>query len=204
MRHKGIDNLVKAVDGTGLDVVGRVYDERYGDLLRRLAAGKDVRFTHGATDEDVARAYRNALVTVLPSVYRDCFGGTQSMPELLGRVLLESMACGTPVICTGVGGMPEIVRDGENGFVVPPNDPGALRAAIGRSSKTPAWLTASANAGDRRSSGGSTGTARRRRRSRRPRARALTTSARRARWRSRRSTPARRRPRRTGASGGRS
>jgi D-inositol-3-phosphate glycosyltransferase len=40
------------------------------------------------------------------------------------------MACGTPVICTKVGGMPEIVEDGITGFVVPPNDPAALREKL--------------------------------------------------------------------------
>lgn len=133
MRHKGIDNLVSAIDGTvGLDVVGRVYDDEYHHRLLDLARDKDVRFVTDAGDNAVARAYREALVTVLPSVYRDCFGGHQSMPELLGRVLLESMASGTPVICTDVGGMPEMVIDGETGFVVPPNDPDALARAIGR------------------------------------------------------------------------
>jgi glycosyltransferase involved in cell wall biosynthesis len=52
------------------------------------------------------------------------------MPELLGLTLLESMACGTPVICTEVGSMPELVDDGVTGFVVPPNDPLALRDRI--------------------------------------------------------------------------
>jgi glycosyltransferase involved in cell wall biosynthesis len=46
---------------------------------------------------------------------------------LLGLTLLESMAVGTPVICTRVGGMPEYVVDGVTGFIVPPNDPAAIR-----------------------------------------------------------------------------
>jgi glycosyltransferase involved in cell wall biosynthesis len=58
------------------------------------------------------------------------YGARHDKPELLGLVLLESMACGTPVICTNVGGMPEIVKDGVTGFVVPPNDPKALAARI--------------------------------------------------------------------------
>jgi glycosyltransferase involved in cell wall biosynthesis len=77
-------------------------------------------------------------VTVLPSVYDDVFGGHWDRPELLGGVLQESLATGTPVICTAVGGMPEIVHDGENGFVVPPNDPAAIRAAIARLDTDPA------------------------------------------------------------------
>jgi glycosyltransferase involved in cell wall biosynthesis len=138
MRHKGIDVLIDALEpGTGLDVLGRVYDDEYVALLRQRARGKDVRFVHDASDEVVAEHYRRALVTVLPSVHDDVFGGHWDRPELLGGVLQESMATGTPVICTAVGGMPEVVRDGENGFVVPPNDPAALRAAIARLADDP-------------------------------------------------------------------
>jgi len=38
-------------------------------------------------------------------------------PELMGLVLLESMACGTPVLCSTTGGMPEFVRSGQTGFI---------------------------------------------------------------------------------------
>jgi len=55
-------------------------------------------------------------------------GGERTVvPELLGLVVLESMACGTPVIVTRVASLPELVEDGVTGFVVPPNDPGAIR-----------------------------------------------------------------------------
>jgi glycosyltransferase involved in cell wall biosynthesis len=139
MRHKGIDVLIDAVgEGTGLDVLGRIYDPEYHALLQERAQGKDVRFVHDASDEVVAEHYRRALVTVLPSVHDDVFGGHWDRPELLGGVLQESLATGTPVICTAVGGMPEIVRDGENGFVVAPNDPAALADRIGRLAADPA------------------------------------------------------------------
>jgi len=129
--HKGIDVLVEALPhDMALDVVGRVYHESYYELLQKLAGPKRVRFHTDASDADVADAYRGALVTVLPSVYVDVYGVTRAMPELLGLVLLESMACGTPVICSAVGGMPEIVEDGVTGFVVPPNDPLALRGRL--------------------------------------------------------------------------
>src|SRR5207249_2587680 len=51
-------------------------------------------------------------------------------PELLGQTLLEAMACGAPVICTTVASLPEIVKDGVTGLVVPPNNPAELRSAI--------------------------------------------------------------------------
>jgi glycosyltransferase involved in cell wall biosynthesis len=46
-------------------------------------------------------------------------------------VLLESLACGTPVVATAVGGAPEIVRDGQDGFLVPHGNASALARALG-------------------------------------------------------------------------
>jgi len=129
--HKGINYLIEAMeDDVPLRVIGRPYDERYLALLRQLAAPKRVEFTTAATDDDIIAAYRQATVTVLPSVYTDIYGSYQPAPDLLGLVMLESMARGTPVICTAVGGMPEFVEEGVTGFVVPPNDPAALRERI--------------------------------------------------------------------------
>lgn len=67
---------------------------------------------------DVPERYRQATVSVLPSV-----------DEAFGLVLVESLACGTPVVCSRSGGMPEIVTD-EVGRVVGPDDPTALAAAV--------------------------------------------------------------------------
>jgi glycosyltransferase involved in cell wall biosynthesis len=45
---------------------------------------------------------------------------------------MEAMACGTPVVVSDVGAMSEVVVDGVTGFLVPPNDPAALRDRIRR------------------------------------------------------------------------
>jgi glycosyltransferase involved in cell wall biosynthesis len=52
--------------------------------------------------------------------------------ENFPHALVEALAVGTPVVATAVGGVPEIVHDGENGLLVPPGDPEALAAAIRR------------------------------------------------------------------------
>lgn len=131
MAHKGIDVLIQAVDpDTELTVIGRVNDERYYADLQQLAAGRKVTFNTNASDDDLARAYGSASVFVLPSVYVDCYGKQHPKAELLGLVLLESMASETPVVCTQVGGMPEFVDDGVTGFIVPPGDPEALGRRI--------------------------------------------------------------------------
>lgn len=129
--HKGITDLINAVDPTvPLTIAGRPYDARHYEQLKALAAGKDVTFVIGATDDDLLRLYQTSAVCVLPSVYRTVDGGYAPVPELLGFTLMEAMACATPVICTDVGSLPELVRDGVNGFVVPPNQPQALRRRI--------------------------------------------------------------------------
>ena len=55
-----------------------------------------------------------------------------SVMEGLGTSLLDAMACGKPVVATTAGGMPEVVRDGESGILVPPRDDRALAQAIVR------------------------------------------------------------------------
>ena len=52
--------------------------------------------------------------------------------ENFPHTVLEALAVGTPVISTAVGGVGEVVRDGENGLLVPPRDPDALAAAVRR------------------------------------------------------------------------
>lgn len=116
--HKGIDRLIAALPAdVRLVICGRPYDETYHALLRALASGKQVEFLTSADDLAVRELYRTAFAIVLPSVYVDCYGQAHVWPELMGFSLLEGMACGTPAICSRVGGMPEYVDHGRTGFV---------------------------------------------------------------------------------------
>ena len=129
--HKGVDDLIEALPpGMQLDVIGQPYDSRFYADLQALALGKQVAFSHSSSDTELVAAYRQALCIVLPSVYRTRYGDTSTIPELLGQTLLEGMACGASAICTDVASMPEIVQDGVTGFIIPPNDPGALRQKL--------------------------------------------------------------------------
>jgi len=53
-----------------------------------------------------------------------------SWAEPFGRVVVESMAAGCPVVALDVGGIPEIITHGVDGFLVPPRDPAALVSAV--------------------------------------------------------------------------
>ncbi|PYS47196.1 MAG: hypothetical protein DMF68_16685 [Acidobacteria bacterium] len=129
--HKGINYLVEAVaPDMPLKIIGQRYDARFYQHLQALAVGKQITFIHDCDDTKLTQAYRKALCVVLPSVYRDMYGKETNIPELLGQTLLEGMACGAPVICTNVASMPEIVEDGVTGFIVPSNDPVALREKL--------------------------------------------------------------------------
>lgn len=129
--HKGINDLIAALpDDLNLEIIGQAGDARFLADLQKLAEGKNVRLRHDCDDAALVEAYRRAMCVVLPSVYRTMYGDETRVPELLGQTLLEGMACGAPVICTNVAGMPEIVENGVNGLVVPPNNPAALGQAI--------------------------------------------------------------------------
>lgn len=133
--HKGIDYLIAAFrllqdNGYTLRIIGQISDAHYYADLRSLAAGLSVEFLHDVDDERLVAEYQTASVTVLPSVHTDCYGRFTSVPELMGLTLLESQACGTPVVCTDAGAMSEFVCEGTTGEVVAQNSPEALAQGI--------------------------------------------------------------------------
>lgn len=126
--HKGVDVLLDAVKGDerlSLRIAGggsletslrhRVVDADLGDRVQII----------GSLDQsDLPDFYRGLDVLAVPSLT------TSSWVEQFGRVAVEAMACGTPVVASRSGALPDVVADA--GLLVPPGDPVALREALVR------------------------------------------------------------------------
>jgi glycosyltransferase involved in cell wall biosynthesis len=135
--HKGVDRLIRALpDGVELAVVGTAGhdpdppERDYPALLHTLSRGRDVRFLGAVPDDELPELYRRAAVVALPSVDLTCYGRHVAVVELLGLVALEAMASGTPVVCSRIGGLPEVVEHGVTGLLVEPGDADGLRDAL--------------------------------------------------------------------------
>ncbi len=90
-------------------------------LVKRWGLQSRVTFTGRVSTEELVRLYNRTELLVSPSLY-----------EGFGLPAAEAMACGTPVVATTAGAFPEVVADGETGWLVPAGDAAALAAAIRR------------------------------------------------------------------------
>lgn len=99
------------------------------------------------SNQVILPGFRDDLARFLP-----CFDVLvhPALREGLGIILLQASAAGVPVVATRVGGIPEAVVDGENGLLVPPEDPGALSRALDTLLSDPARAAAMGAAGTSR------------------------------------------------------
>jgi glycosyltransferase involved in cell wall biosynthesis len=132
--HKGLDRLLQALPRNArLTIAGMCGHDRrppesdYPKRLETMAAGRQVHFAGSVDEECLPDLHRSARVFALPSVHTTCFGKHVAISELLGLSLLEAMASGTPVVASRIGGVPEIVVNGETGFLVEPGNVDELR-----------------------------------------------------------------------------
>ena len=106
---------------------GGVLQAELDAQVEALRVGDCVRLVGQRSRDAVNRQLRLAAVTAVPCVV-SANGNRDGLPT----VLLETMAVGTPCISTAVTGIPEIVRDGETGLIVPQRDPASLADCIER------------------------------------------------------------------------
>jgi glycosyltransferase involved in cell wall biosynthesis len=145
--EKGVDVLVEALARLAADgydrrclIIGRGPAE--ADVRRAVAArGLDdrVELTGWLDPPVLAERLAGAAAAVLPS-----------REESFGNAMAESMAAGVPVVSTRAGSIPEVVRDGETGVLLPPDDGAALARAVARLLDDPERARALAAAGRRR------------------------------------------------------
>ncbi len=141
VEKKGFDDLLRAC--AVMRDAGREFrcvivgDGEEADSLSALRDSLDladhVELAGALSREAVISLMTDAAVFAAP-----CVVGNDGNRDGLPTVLLEAMALGTPCVSTPVTGIPEVVRDGETGLVVPERDPQALAGALGRVLDDPA------------------------------------------------------------------
>ncbi len=132
--RKGVDTVLRALPRIAASVpevqymVAGTGPDR--SRLERLAVRKGVRdrvhFVGHVTDDALPSYYAAADLFVMPA--------REAPPDVegFGLVFLEANACGTPVVGARTGGIPDAIRNGETGLLVPPNAPNAIaEAAVG-------------------------------------------------------------------------
>jgi len=145
---KGIDNLVQAMSllkpqtharllVIGGDEHSQAEVSRLKEMTRQLGISDAIEFLGTVAQSRLPLYYNAADVSVVASYY-----------ESFCLVILESLACGTPVVSTRVGVSPAVIRDGQNGYLVNDNSPGnladGLAAALRSEKKNQEYIRQSA------------------------------------------------------------
>lgn len=124
--RKGISRFIEAIgiinrrnEGITFIIIG---NGTYKEAVKRLCLRFDnVRFLESTTEDGLRQCYNEMRVLVLPS-----------RSEGLPNVVLEAMACGTPVLAPPIGAIPDIVKDASSGFIMEDNSPESIATDIER------------------------------------------------------------------------
>ncbi len=120
---KAMAAVAKEVPGLKVRIVGdapaskAAYKKELQDLVGKLGLEQRTEFL--GTRRDIPAILAELDLLVLAT----------TVPEAFGRVIVEAQAAGVPVVATGVGGVIDIIEDGETGLLVPPANPDAMAAA---------------------------------------------------------------------------
>lgn len=151
VREKGVETAIAAIGHlvrelglttVTLELIGsgpQGYLRHLQQLVDGAGLQRHVRLCAALSREELLAAYGNYDAFIFPSVWEEPFGLT----------IIEAMARGVPVIASRVGGVPEIVSDGDNGLLVGPGDHLQLAAAIKRLADDPLLTAALSSRGQR-------------------------------------------------------
>jgi glycosyltransferase involved in cell wall biosynthesis len=131
VQKTGVQVAIKALGemggSSGLKMVVAGDGPLRGDLEKLaadLGVAERVRFLGSVPREEVLRLAKRALAVVVPSI------PASGVVEATSIAALEAMACGTSIIASNIGGLAEVIRNEETGFLVPPNDERALAGVL--------------------------------------------------------------------------
>jgi len=125
LKRKGIHHLLLALSQMNLNnvellIVGTGnFENDLKGLSAKFNLDETISFYGYCDNNKLPELYSDADIFVLPS-----------LTESFGIVFAEAMACGLPIIGTTAGGIPEVVRNGENGILVPPGNVNKLKNAL--------------------------------------------------------------------------
>lgn len=137
---KGHDDLIRAVAilrGLGIDARLRIagaddskgrYQQELEAVVKQLDLQPAVELLGAISEEQVRQGLEQAHIFALASLH-----------EPLGVAIMEAMAMELPVVVTGAGGVPELIKDEVEGLLVPPRDPGEMARALERVARDPAF-----------------------------------------------------------------
>ncbi len=116
-----IPSIKKTIKGIKYLVIGEgAYKKEMVIIADSLRVRDDVIFTGEVRHVDLPRYLSLADIFIQPSIGDEAFGIT----------MIEAMSCGIPVIGTDIGGIPEIIVDGETGYLIPPRNSNAIAETL--------------------------------------------------------------------------
>lgn len=123
--EKGVPSAIQVARRCGIPLkiaakVDRADEDYFNDEIRPLLEGPGVEFI-GEIGDAEKPAFLSGAIALLALI---------DWPEPFGLVMIEAMACGTPIVAFGQGAAPEIIEDGVNGFIV--GDADGATEAVGR------------------------------------------------------------------------
>jgi colanic acid/amylovoran biosynthesis glycosyltransferase len=144
VRQKGFSVLIRALDvlkrqGVQFEMVivasprDRAYERMVRSLIQTLDLSEHVKTIDSLPQAALVELVKNCSLMVLAAVQDEHTGAQDGIPN----VLIESLAVGTPVVSSRLSGIPELVREGYSGVLVPAGDHEALASAL-------AWCAANA------------------------------------------------------------